>query len=443
MELAEPINFNDLLTKSIIFKIDQEQAIERCDGELLEDDDETTVERKQTSSPWLQSFDELRKSMEPIANQRDLYKQIIRTGSGDTLEKSCTMRCRIHWSYSMFMELEEFSFDSTHTVRKTECDELMPGLWLALRTMRKGEESQFLIGYRLMFREMGSMCGAYRIKPKADILLVAKLVDFEEIGTENACEKLTDDELHHYPTVKRRAIEMQMKMLDFYTQRAYVNAIKIGLDIIERVTFCDISTDAESQDRKEFLTNIYVKLIDCYIKVEKYKKSLDMIGKLRRVTKVEQFVDVLVNEAIALSKTADNYQEPIDLLRKAQRLYPHNELVHEILNNLQAEHRKYKTAEKTFMMKAFNVKTPPSATASVSQNNDVKTKSTTPLGDPKLTEIIRSFNDIDIGDGIPLIGYTPDELKMVKEAIKQTPNYQLKMKKNHDDQTNYTIVKAE
>lgn len=79
---------------------------------------------------------------------------------------------------------------------------------------------------------------------------------------------------------------------------------------MERVTFCDISSDTEKHNRSEFLANIYVKLIICYIKAEKYKKSLDLVNKLRKLA-----VDVLVNEAIALGKTADTYQQPIELLR--------------------------------------------------------------------------------------------------------------------------------
>lgn len=443
MELSEQINLNDLLTKSIFFTFDQDQAIERKDEEILKDDD-VIAERSQLKSPWLQSFDELRRLMEPIPNQHDLYKQIVQAGAGDTIAESCSMRCRIHWSYSMFMECEEFPFDSSHenattTVRKTECDEMLPGIWLALCTMRKGEEAQFLIGHRLMYGDVGNVCGPYRIKPKADILLVAKLVNFEEIGTEDACENLSADELHHYPTVKRHAIEMQKKMADLYGQEAYTNAIKIGLDIIQRVTLCDASTDAtESKDRMEFLANIYVTCIDCYVKVKKYKKALDMIGKLRRMTDVERFVDVLVNEAIALGKTADNYKQPIELLRKAQRLYPDNELVRDVLTGLESEHQKYMASTKAFMMKAFQVKTPPKA-AAVALTTALKK----PSDDRKLTDIIRSFNNVDIGNGIPLVGYTPGELNEVKEAIKQTPNYQLDETKHHDGQTNYTITKAE
>lgn len=306
-----------------------------------------------------------------------------------------------------------------------------------------GEESQFVIGHRLMFGKFGSICGAYQIKLEADILLVAKLVDFEEIGAVDACGKLKTEELNHYPTVKRHAIEMQMKLLDLYGQRVYANAIKIGLDIIERVTFCDVATDAESQDRNDFLTEIYVKLIDCYIKVEKYKKALDMVGKLRRLADVEKFVGVLVNEAIALGKTDEDYQQSIELMHKAQRLYPRNELVNKTLKDLQAEHREYMTATKTFMMKAFQVKEPTALSSSSPAQNKKEMDPKTPLGDSKLAEIIRSFNQIDIGNGIPLVGHTPDELNLMKEAIKQTPNYQLKMTKNHDGQTIYTIVKAD
>lgn len=43
MQLDEPINFNDLFTKSNVFKIDEEQAIERNDEENLLDDNKTAM----------------------------------------------------------------------------------------------------------------------------------------------------------------------------------------------------------------------------------------------------------------------------------------------------------------------------------------------------------------------------------------------------------------
>lgn len=451
MELVEPINIEDLLSKSIFFKIDQEQAIERNDEELLDEkvENDEVIERKRTQSPWLQSFDELRKTMECVGNKDDLYKKIIETGNGDTLGNLCTMNCRVHWSYSMFMQGEEYSFDSSHfgatTVRKTECDELLSGIWLALRTMCKGEEAQFVISYRLMYGELGTICGAYRIKPKADILMVAKLLDFEEIGSENACQQLTPEQLKDYPTLKQQLVEMQTKMADLYGKRAYGNAIKIGLDIIETATFCEVSTNTdESHDRNEFLIGIFVTLIDCYVHVEKYEKALIMVEKLRRLTNVERFVGVMVNQAIALGKTGDNYKEPIAIMSKAQRLYPNNELVNKTMNGLQEEHRKYTTATKSFMMKAFQVKTPAAAPAAptAAKQNDTEAIDAG-QGDPKVTEVFKLFDEIDIGNGLPLIGYTAEDLSIFKEAIKQSPNYRLKMTKTHDGQTNYTIVKTE
>lgn len=451
MELDNPIDLREFLNeKSIFFKIDQEQAISCNDEELLKDDGMTNLEQKPTTtSPWLHKFDELRKTMEPIPNQRDLYKKIIQAGSGDTLAEACMMNCRVHWTYSMFMESEEYAFDSSTAIRKTECDELLPGIWMALRTMRRGEESQFLIGHRLMFGAIGSVCGSYRIKPKADILLVTKLVNFEEIGAEDACDKLNADDLRHYPTVRARVNEMQAKMFDLYDRRAISNAIKIGLEIIERVSYCDILTAADTEDSRELLTSIYVKLIDCFVKVERYKKALDMIESLRKLTNTERFVEVMVNEAIALGKTGDNYKEPIELLRKAQHLYPLNETVHTVLNELQNEQRKYLASTKEFMMKAFQTK-PQSTSKATAQatvgnsNENVKTSSSssTPADDPQLTGIIQSFNEIDIGYGIPLVGYTHGELTKVKEACKQTSNFQLKVTKNHDGETTYTIVKT-
>lgn len=80
----------------------------------------------------------LRKTMERIGNGRDLYKQLIETGTGDTLGDLRAIHCRVHWSYSMFMEMEEYTFDSSR-LRTSETDELLPGIVLALLTMRKGK----------------------------------------------------------------------------------------------------------------------------------------------------------------------------------------------------------------------------------------------------------------------------------------------------------------
>lgn len=422
------------MQKPIIFRVDRDLAMDKLEEEeLLKDHTVSSDEMadKKITSPWLHSFDALKTTMSLIPGNTEIYKRIINEGSGDVLGRR---KCRIKWTYSIFLESEEYSFDSSYTngtgVNTIESDEVIAGLWYSLETMRKGEESHFIIGYKLMYGELGDMSGETKIKPKADVLLVAKLVDFEEIGSENACEKLTEEELHQYSTVKAKAIEMQKNLNDLYGQGRYAQAISRSLEIIQRLRFCEIQHDEEQKDRNQFLADVYVKLIDCNVKKERYEKACEAIQELRHLTNVDNLVDVLVNEAIARSKTEDSYENSIELMRKAQSRHPRNELVNNTLNDLQAARDKYKNETKSFMMKAFQQKPQKPAAQKVSAQEE--------QSDSELVKIIKSFDKIDIGTGIPLVGYTPDELEMVQEAVKKTP-YKVQAIRNHDGKLGYFI----
>lgn len=433
MELQTPINFSELLTKPITFRI--ERNIANCEeNDIFNENSDDESEDKKVTSPWLHSFDELKKEMSVIPRCSDVYKRTIVEGNGDVLG---LRMCRIQWTYSMFFESEEYSFDSSYTagstVRTTLSDEIVPGAWLGLETMRKGEEAQFIVGYKKMFGVHGDMICPFKVKPKADVLLVAKLVDFEEVGSTDACDQLTEEDLHHYPTVKLKAIEMQKKLNEFYRRQCFSRAILLCLEIIQRIEFCDAAEDDVRKDKHQFLTDIYVKLIDCYIQRDKFQKAVNAVNQMRQLANVEEFVDVLVNEAIALSKIGDDFNPSIKLLRRAQQLYPRNELVHKTLNDLCSAREKYNNETKNFMMKAFQQKSkPPNAPKPSAQKEVIK-----------LDEIIKSFKDIEIGNqGIPLIGYTPDELQLVKEAIQQNPEYKVQAVTNHDGKVHHVIKRS-
>lgn len=438
MELEEPINFRKLLEKPIVFKIDRKQ-LDRFDEHLLDDIDDDDYDEKNVpqkkTSPWLQSFDELKKTMLPIPKYANIYKQTISEGTGEVMGMRM---CRIKWIYSLFMESEESSFDSSclgsSNVKTDTTDEVFPGILLALATMRKDEESQFVIGYEWMYGKFGHMVGEIKVKPEADVLLVVQLVNFQEIGADNACDRLTDQQLEHFPTVKPRALEMQKKVLDLHGKHKFSSAIQLSLKIIEHIQFCEAETEDEVQEKNEFLAEVYTKLIDCYVKAENYKKACNMIHDLRQLTDVEQNVSALTNEAIALSKIGDDFNRPIELLRKAQKLEPNSEWVNKTLIDILDARDKYKNDTKCFMMKAFQVKPDEQMQAN-------KAKIEAPVNQ-KLLDIIKSFNDIDIGSGIPLTGYTNDELKMVEVVILHEPNLKLQVTRNHDGQLNYTIKKT-
>lgn len=414
----------------MVFSVEPNLSMD--DESLLDDDIDETEGPEAKTTPWLQSFAELKEMMVKIPD-RDIYKRIVTEGNGDVLGNRT---CRLKWIYSTFFEKEQNSYDSSYmpgtNARTSLSDEILPGIWYAIKTMRKGEESQFIIDHQLMYGKFGVVVGHVTVKPNANVLLVAKLVDFQEIGSETACEQLNDDELRKFRLVKVKVIEMQKKVHDFCRKNLYANAIRVNLDMIQRVLFTDVENEDEQSEKNAFLGEMYTKLSDCYVKVEDFKKAIAIIQDLRKIVDIDQDVDVLVNEAIAFGKIDDDYKRAITLLRKAQLLDPNNKRVNIELSAIQNSHDDYNAQTKRFMQRAFQTK--PQTQVSQAKKVVDKIEST-------VTDVIKSFGNMDLGTDIPLVGYTDEELKNVEESIRFNPAYKLQTTTADDGQLKYSIKK--
>lgn len=117
-----------------------------------DDDNEIVEDFESKISPWKKSFAELKAQMESIpCNIGSVYKRIITEGNGDVMKSN---KCRMEWVYSMFFENESNAFDSISKPAKIEILSVLPGIQIAVQTMRKKEEAQFVIDYRLMYGEL-------------------------------------------------------------------------------------------------------------------------------------------------------------------------------------------------------------------------------------------------------------------------------------------------
>lgn len=219
---------SDLLSTGASFKINSESMAETIDQDIFDNDgsdvEDSCSDEDHDSriSPWKKGFDELKMLMVQVPNEHGtIYKRIITDGNGDVVGDN---NCQIKWTYSMFLETEEQSFDSKPKLATVERRELLIGLQLAVGSMRKKEEAHFIIDYNLMFGKMG--CPP-RIKPQADILLVANLVDFNETGDENACENLSEEDRRKFHVLKDKIIQLHKSGLDHFKNQRYRYAIKV------------------------------------------------------------------------------------------------------------------------------------------------------------------------------------------------------------------------
>jgi hypothetical protein len=111
-------------------------------------------------SPCETTFDEWRKTMTMISE--DVFKKIHRAAPTDAKPVRLNSQ-RITYHRNMYFENVIHPFDSTHLNGKTdvvcipaETKKLyLDGFLEALETMKEGEKSLFLIGYKKMFKEAG------------------------------------------------------------------------------------------------------------------------------------------------------------------------------------------------------------------------------------------------------------------------------------------------
>lgn len=347
-----------LLSSGTTFNINHERMAENVDLDILDeagsdsDDNVSDEDIESKISPWKKSFSELKLLMEPVPYSNGLvYKRLITEGVDDIMDNQ---NCRIQWKYSMFMEGKEESFDTTSQTIEREAISVK-GHHLALATMRKKEEAQFVIGYQLMFGELG--CPP-RIQPKADILFVVKLIDFVVTGDAKACDDLPQEDRRKFHVVKDKVNQMHLKATDHTRSKRYRQSVSLYQKMIQNLEFCQLANEDEQNQQQTMLFEYYSQLAECYFKLDDWKKLCLMVNELRRrnAAKLNESVNVLVNEAIAISHIEDDYKRAITMMKKVQRQYPNNERVNNELDKMFKKKEKYQQETQDIWKKAFNVK---------------------------------------------------------------------------------------
>lgn len=350
----------DLLSTGTTFKINTDKMANSMDPDIFDEAgsdydeaDDCADDYEGKISPWKKKFDELKPLMEPLLNDADgwIYKRIITEGNGDVMGDR---NCRVQWSYSMFLEGQEDAFDSTPSSRSERTEITLNGHQLALGSMRQGEEAQFLISYKFMYRDLG--CPP-RIPMKADILLVAKLINYIDIGDANACDDVPAADRRKFNVVRDKVDLLHKKALDDMRNKRYGQAIGVYQKAIRNLDFCTLANEEEQVQQQKMLFEYYVDLAECYVHSGNWKKVCVAVNELRRRNAgyVKRNVNILLNEAIAVSHIEDDYGRSIGMMKKAQLLDPCNERVNRELNNLIAKKEKYDKEYKAMCQKAFGV----------------------------------------------------------------------------------------
>ncbi|XP_067628083.1 inactive peptidyl-prolyl cis-trans isomerase shutdown [Eurosta solidaginis] len=439
--LKDPLSIGDLIGPGTTFEIntnfDEGFSNDIFDelnlGSDDEDDMQTAADRTALVSPWTKPFDELRQQMVQV--NEHIYKKIIVHGTMEYGE--VPLNARVCIRYNAYWEGEGAPFDSSYLRGSshrfyTGRNEVIEGLEAAVRTMYRGEQSQFVISYNLLFREIG--CPP-RVKPRADGLFIIELIAFNPVGDLDADQNLSEEERGKYNIVIDKIRDVHLKGLDFFTQGMHKNACRAFEKAVSLLNSCHLANEQEQREQEAFLLKLYTNLAVCYNKVNLPAKACIMCKEIRQLTDNKPSCKALFQEGRALLLLGE-YERARHILIRAQRIEPQNEDISKEMKLLEERYARYKENERNIWTKAMGI---------IEKKDDKQTEKDVQesrnIFEQEMEQLMKDFKEnLDLNNFILPPGLTKTEIKTVDE-LAQTMD--LKLTLSPLDNATYTLSKVQ
>ncbi|KAH8280226.1 hypothetical protein KR018_000087, partial [Drosophila ironensis] len=344
-----------------------------------------TDDPKDLVSPWTNTFEELRSLMIPVG--KHMHKRVTREGHQE--RERVPTGARVIIRYSGYWEGESAPFDSSmlrgnQYEFETGTNQVLEGLEAAVLTMRPYEVAEFIISYKLLFRELG--CPP-RIKPKADGLFKIEVIDFTLIGDEGACDKIAEEDRDKFCVVHPKVLDIHLYGKDCVKRGHHRNAVRAFEKAVNALNYCRLANDEEESKQKQLLITLYQNLMICYNKLAKPQRTCIMMKALRRLTDDNPSSKALFQEGRALGFLGE-YERARQCLVKAYVKEPGNKQINNEIVEMDARIAKYKEASRELWSRALETKIPKS---------EPKTKSEKDVHEEKfikdMEEIMEKFQD--------------------------------------------------
>ncbi|XP_077542078.1 inactive peptidyl-prolyl cis-trans isomerase FKBP6-like isoform X1 [Haemaphysalis longicornis] len=230
-------------------------------GEEADDDDD--------NMEFKLPFERMALKMEPVTKDRLVLKKVMKPGAGLVVKAGSG----VSFHYNAYLEMSDEPFDSTrlrgYPHRCLLDDMIIPGLSLAVATMRKGEVARVLVGPQYAFGPMG--CPP-RIPANATILYEVELLHI--VDGQDALE-LTgytpEGEGRHlpFPVLLERCAAKRSNGKTFYDEGKHLHALKCYSSAIRAMEEVRTGNEQEDRQRSEMLLGLYNNASLCCIKTGK------------------------------------------------------------------------------------------------------------------------------------------------------------------------------
>lgn len=312
-----------------------------------EEEPNTLLEESIRTNPFQNRFAEMKAEMTPISEF--IHKKIISAGSTLVPEQS---QVEIH--YNAYLEESSNAFDSTYNHKSLKFirgdSGVLPGIQEAVATMKRHEESQFIISWKRLFGALG--CPP-RVPGKTDALFVVRLIDFREIVMPSLVDGV---EMSEFMRKYQHAILQKTKGAEKFKRGDYASATNDYKSAVRDVEICNLKDEEEENLRKDILEKLYLNLAMCYNRQQQPKMACNMINNLKVLQPIYKNPKALYQEAKALIEFGE-YDRALNNLKSAQKLEPNNREIMVAIGNLLERKEKYTAAERAFSQRGLGIVT--------------------------------------------------------------------------------------
>lgn len=414
---------NGKLSEFTITSKDEEPCFPCLDDDDEDDDDVYDESRDIAMDTDLDlPFDQMKKEMDLI--HLGIYKKILTPGTGDVVPETS----RVSIDYSGFWEGNSTPFESSWVNRRPRMqkmgEDMLPGVYHALQSMRLGEVAKFIVPYPLLYGALG--CEVSGIPQKADGLYIIRLIAFQDIGDSGAITDKNIDDYDSYHKVLERVADVRKSGRASFADKNYQEAIKDFKKCISALRFC---RGADEEERRVLLEQLYVNVCVCFNKLERPLEVLKMREELAKSLKTNSKAMFQFARAHA---TLSNYTEALQYLRYAQNLEPNNKEIGLELKAVTELNEAYKKDIKEISKKAMQTN---SDKVKEGVREDVKNSSIYKM----LDALAKGFaEDASKTSELLPINMSAEELQMMGE-IASTYNLYLEQKTVNEEQWTYLL----
>lgn len=229
-----------------------------------------------------QPFEIISSKMTNLMENGLVMKRILREGYG-ALPKDRDI-VRVH--YNGYIEYQPEPFDCTYARKKPHQfsinnGEVLPGLDIAVQSMRLNEKSQFLLKPQVAYGILGCL---NRVPANSDILFEIELLEIVNVGAVAEYEALPEDQQRQFDHVYHYCVALCAKGKDLFNKNIHssIKEYNKAVGKLENALMDDYNDEVKQQ---ELLHKLYVNLIVCYTRCEQPRKSCIYFNRLMALVK--------------------------------------------------------------------------------------------------------------------------------------------------------------